>query len=611
MERYSREPQGALYRFNWIFPSEKLAKGTLGFQERPAAARDAEPGSYAHLEGKDIDARLVCELQDHPLLLLPRAERRALLESSLKAVGAEDFVVAHYLLEGELCQKCRKVFDALLAAHQGDLREVLRHVQVERFYVDRRYQNAAVTVEPQLSVDAGYRQLTADRSIANLPSTLQNLALFEPHGPLASANRGLIEYSDLLKRPLEAFKYLLGASETGQVSMEQGVLQLDQVFVATSNDKHLNAFKELPDFASFKGRIELVRVPYLRRFSVEQEVYDQQVTPAAVGGHVAPHATRVAAMWAVLTRLKKPLYDRYQGELKDLVDDLSPVEKLLLYDRAEVPDRLAMQQARLLRGHLSELYRESDAYPRYEGGGGASAREIKTALFNAMHAEASCLTPLAVLEELRALVKDKSVYEFLQQEVVDGYHDHEALVAVVEEEWLDLIDEEIRDSLGLVSEAQHRELFERYVLHVSHWTKGENLLNRITGKYEPASESQMTEMESIIMGSEGGQADFRRSLISAVGAYKLDHPDDAVDYARAFPDLFRKLRDHYFDERKKVLRRGGENVLRFLAHDPGELAPREIAQVEQTLATMKKRYRYCGHCAKEAIVFLMKKRYAG
>ena len=36
---YSREPEGALYGFNWIFPSEKLVKGGIGFGERAARRR--------------------------------------------------------------------------------------------------------------------------------------------------------------------------------------------------------------------------------------------------------------------------------------------------------------------------------------------------------------------------------------------------------------------------------------------------------------------------------------------------------------------------------------------------------------------------------------------
>ncbi len=135
---------------------------------------------------------------------------------------------------------------------------------------------------------------------------------------------------------------------------------------------------------------------------------------------------------------------------------------------ARRPTASRSRRRRSLRKHAPDLYRESDVYPNYEGRSGASAREIKTALFNAaQNPNARCLTPLAVLEELDALCRDKSVHDFLQQEVVDGYHDHEEFVRVVEADYLDSIDEEIRDSMGLVSEAQYRELFGRYVTLVS------------------------------------------------------------------------------------------------------------------------------------------------
>ncbi|HEY3451185.1 MAG TPA: serine protein kinase PrkA [Myxococcales bacterium] len=610
METYSRLPQGALYRFNWIFPSEKtLHGGALGFREK-GDSKDLL--SYAHLEGDALDARLSCELKDHPVFLVPRSERKALLETHLKEKGLGDFGLSHYVLEGNLCQKCRQVFDALLASYHGDYLKVLRHVQVERFYVDRRYQQAVVTVEPQMSVDAGMRQVTADRSVSALPPALQNLALYEPFGPLVAANRGLVEYADLLKRPLEAFKYLLGTSETALVPMENATLHLDQVLLASSNDKHVTAFKELPDFASFKGRIELVRVPYLRTWRVEQDIYDQRVSPRTVGRHVAPHATRVAAMWAVLTRLKKPIADRYSGVLREIADDLAPLEKLELYDHGETPDRLSMQQGNELKNHVGELWHESDNYPRYEGGAGASAREIKTVLFNAAQdPERACLTPLAVLAELKALCKDKSVYEYLQQEVVDGYHDHEEFVKLVEVAWLDLIDEEIRDSMGLVSEAQYLDMFERYVQHVSHWVKGEKLKNRVTGDNERPSEPIMTEMEAIVMPQDQDRGEFRRGLISSVGAFKLDHPNDAVSYPKAFPDLFRRIRDRYFDERKKTLRKNAENTLAWLNGDRKALNAKDVAQVESALDAMRERYGYCDACAKDTIAFLVKRRYAG
>src|SRR5215471_40955 len=38
MEEYSKLPEGALYRLNWVFPSEKLVKGSIGFSEKVVAS---------------------------------------------------------------------------------------------------------------------------------------------------------------------------------------------------------------------------------------------------------------------------------------------------------------------------------------------------------------------------------------------------------------------------------------------------------------------------------------------------------------------------------------------------------------------------------------------
>jgi serine protein kinase len=438
---------------------------------------------------------------------------------------------------------------------------------------------------------------------------LQNLSLYEPYGPLVSGNRGVIEFSDLLKRPLDHYKYLLGTVETGIGRMSHFLLHLDSVLIASSNEKHLSAFKEMGDFASFKGRIELLRVPYLRRVHEERRVYEHRLAET-VGKHVAPHATWVAAMWAVLTRLKKPVGDRYKGDLRKLVDHLTPLEKARLYDKGEAPDRLSSQQAKELKKQLQTLWSESDAYPNYEGRSGASAREVKTVISNAAQNPGyRCLTPQSVLEELDALVKDKSVYEFLQQEVVDGYHDHEEFVRLAETLYLDILDDEVREAMGLVSERQYRELFERYVMHVLAWTRGERLRNKHSGESERPDEEMMAQTEAIVMAGSEDRREFRRALISAVGAHRLDHPDGEIDYSQIFPDLFRRLRDHFFDERKRTLRKNSERVLRYLGEDRSQLASRDLAQVESMLGNMKARYGYCDACAKDALVLLLGRRY--
>ena len=603
LEDYSRKEEGALYRFNWVFPSEKLVKGSIGFGEVISGI----DGTFAHLEGEQVDARIACEMKDHPLFLIPRGERQRLLGEQAKP--DESFSLSAAIREGELCHKCRQIYAALLQSYNGDVLKVLRHVQVERFYISRRYLQGAVTVEPQMSVDADYRQVTHDRSHGALPGSLQNLSLFEPFGPLVSGNRGVIEFSDLLKRPLEHYKYLLGTIETGIARMGHFLLHLDAVTIASSNEKQLSAFKEMSDFASFKGRIELVRVPYLREAREEERVYRHQLE-GVVGKHVAPHATAVAAHWAVLTRLKKPIADRYKGEMRKLVDKLAPIEKLALYDRGQPPDRLNSGQAKELRNNLAEIWHESDDYPNYEGRAGASAREIKMVLFNAAQNDSyACLTPQSILEELEALCRDKSVYEFLQQEAVDGYHDHEDFVRLAEAQYLDALDEEVREAMGLISEQQYRDLFERYIPNVVAWTRGERVRNKVSGEFEKSDEELMAQTEAIVMSGGEDRREFRRALISSVGAHRLDHPEGEIEYSQIFPDLFRRLRDHFFDERKRTLRKNTEKVLRFLGDERAQLSAREVEQVQAALSQMKSRYGYCDHCAKDALVLLLARRY--
>ena len=155
----------------------------------------------------------------------------------------------------------------MLNAYDGSIRKVLSHVQIERFYFSKQYRVGIGTVEPQLAVDAQEQQLTMDKNISNLPPILHNISFFESRGSLIEANRGIVEFSDMLKRPLESFKYLLSTVEKNTISLASSTANLDIVFFATTNEKHLDAFKQTPDFASFKARFELVTAPYLTRLS--------------------------------------------------------------------------------------------------------------------------------------------------------------------------------------------------------------------------------------------------------------------------------------------------------------------------------------------------------
>jgi serine protein kinase len=613
LEHYSSLDEGALYRFNWIFPTQRVGRGGMGFGHASHYESDG-PETYAHLPDEEIEAKLPCDLRDHPLFLIPQKRRAELLEEHLqgKLSGGESFTVSDYVLHGDLGHKNRQFLEALLTAYAGDYLKVLRHVQVERFYISRRYRDAAITVEPQLAIDARAQRLTMERSLSALPAALQNVSIYEYGGDLIEANRGLIEYSDLLKRPLEAYKYLLGTVETGRVPLENAIIFLDLIFIGSSNEGHLAVFKEIPEFQSFKARIELVRVPYILDWRLERQIYADQIRPQVVGKHIAPHAIDVASLWAVLTRIRKPLPEKYSKTLAETISKLSPFEKAELYSLGRAPDRLSTDQAKELESHLDRIFGESDAYPNYEGRTGASPREIKTAILNAaQNPRFPCVSPLALLEELEELCRNVTVYEFLKQEPLPGgYHENRKFVHVASTSYLDLVDDELRDSMGLVEESQYGQLFERYVGHVSHWVKKEKIRNPVTGRHEDPDESFMSEIEKTI-GVGAKREEFRHEVISRIGAWSIDHPNVKPNYAEVFSKAFASLRESYFEQRKKVVKRLGEDLLIYVTDGANALADAEArTRAERTLQNMRDRYGYCDRCAKEAVSLLLRQRYA-
>ena len=603
MEFYSSTDEGALYRFNWVFPSDRVEKKALGFGGRDEGG--PPPKSFAYLEEADVDARIRCEMKDHPLFLIPKRQRRDLLYSLVKD---SDFRLSATILDGDLSPLSRLVFDALLQAYNGDLSRVYAHVQVERFFLSRRFRRGLVTVEPQLQVDAGLRQLTLNRSLESLPRVLQNTTLFEPFGDLVDANRGMIEYNDLLKKPIETFKYLLATCEKSTVSLPSAILHLDTVFIASSNDRYLKAFMEHPDWQSFKGRMELVRMPYLLDYEKETGIYESQVRSEAVGKHIAPHAMRVVGLFAVLTRLTQPKPAAVPETVRDAVRRLTPLEKADLYASGRVPDWADFKTATELAAARELLIEDGASQSPYEGETGASPREIKAILFNAaMAREYACLSPLAVIAGLEALVKDRSVYEFLRIQPNGEYQDHPKLIKAVEARYLEWVDDDVRLSMGLAAESQYEELLARYATHANMFLKGEKVRNPITNKLEDPDTRFLEEIEGML-GVTRNQSDFRREMITKIGAWSLDNPGKPVPYGRLFQGLLATLREAFFKRHKDTIRRLGTQALAMLAGESQQLTSMEAARVSEVVAGLHARG-YCDRCAAEALAYVLRRKY--
>jgi predicted Ser/Thr protein kinase len=608
LEHYSTLDDGALYRFNWVFPSSKTLRGSLGFGQKEPGA---QLGSYAHLPDDQIDAKLLVEVRDHPLFLIPTHERIALIDRLAKQKGLPSTADAFndWILRGELSHKSQQVFEALLASYNGSYTEVLKHVQVERYFVSQRYRTGAVTVGPQMSVDATERQITMDRSLASLPPSLQAVTLYEAKGELVDAAGGVLEFSDLLKRPLDAFKYLQLSIETGEVALTQQNVTLNCVMMGSANELHLDAFREHPEFASFRGRLELIRTPYLRSVVHEQQIYDTHVVPH-IRRHVAPHSTAMAAQFAVLTRMRKPNTDKYPRALSNALSGLTAVEKMDLYANGRSPERLESDAQKVLRAGVREVFEESDAYPIYEGRIGASPREMRVVLLDAAQSQVyRCVSPLAVLDEIEQLCQRKAEFEWLQQDTqAGGYHDVKLFRETLFSRLLTTWEQELYASSGLVAEEQYDDLFERYVQHVSVWVKKERIRNKVTGEYEEPDESMMREVERLL-DVKGDVQDARRQMISSIAAWAIDHPGARVEGRLVFPQYLRRLRDAIFADKRTDVARRARDIVVVVRDDGVGLDDARKREARAVLDRMASKFGYCDNCAADTASMLIRKRY--
>jgi predicted Ser/Thr protein kinase len=333
------------------------------------------------------------------------------------------------------------------------------------------------------------------------------------------------------------------------------------------------------------------------------------MTPDVAGKPIAPHALEMAALWAVLTRMRQPNPELYPEETRSLIRNLSPMDKAKLYTTGEVPRGLSMEEAHSLRMLTRMLLDEHGDEPYYEGGFGASPRLIQTLLFNAAHNDAfATLSPLAIRMELEDLLRNRSVYEFLQMEPQEGYYDAENFIAIIEEHWLNLVDTELREAMGLVSEEQYLDIFSRYIVQISHQAKGEKLVNSVSGALEDADERLMAETEESFGAVENTKT-FREAMIGRVAAWAIDNPGETINYTHLFPDLFEAMRASFHEKQKATIRGFREGMERYLVEGPETIDRRDRDRITEVVENLDQQFGYSVEISREILPYLFMARY--
>ena len=354
--------------------------------------------------------------------------------------------------------------------------------------------------------------------------------------------------------------------------------------------------------------MELVQVPYLMRVTDEEAIYRDVIRAVARRKPVLPHTARVTALWAVLTRLRKPDKEHYPEEVHGLIERLTPLEKAKLYDSGTAPHWMREEERRLIRRSVPRMYREYADEVLYEGRYGASPREMRAILNEASQLERfPCLGPLAVIEVLRDFVKEKNVYEFLNLEVEGLYHDHEAFVDAVRDEYHAWVTAELEEAMELVDVAEYDRKCTEYFTHVVAFTRGEKVANPSTGAFEPASGAVMGAVEKLLDPKEPVE-EFRRNLVTRIGAFRVDNPDSPVVYQDLFPDIYQALKQDFFGRRRAQVEKIEEELVRYGTENAAGVEPRMRERVERTVRNMKERFGYCEQGLKEVVPFVRRHR---
>lgn len=610
-EDYSNTDEGALFTFSWIFPIDQYVKGSLGLSGQVSSDRNIQ--SYAFLEDKDISAIITSELKDHPLLLIPIKTRQRMIEDTFKHdLTRLETIRKSYLYNGDLSQRNRSIFDALLKSYKGNYQEVYKHIRVERFNINRRYSIGATTIEPQLHVDAQMQQITMDRRLASLPPSLQSLNLFAMGGEVVLANRGILEYSDLLKRPLDTFKYLLMTMESKTINISGILTELDIFFIGSSNEIHFAAFKQHPDFNSFKGRFNFLKVPYLMNYKEEEKIYVEQINKLKEQTCFEPHALDALCLWSVMTRMRAPVVKNYQDEkLGRIAESLTPLEKCFLYSDRETPDAYDSESRQILKAGSDDVMDEYDNDSMYEGKFGISPREVKQIIYDLAYNHKT-ITFVEVLDYLSQMSERKAEYDFLNISPQGDYHNTYKFIDLIQMWSLNILDNEVRDSLGLVDERSYEDYISKYILTINAVIKGEKVKNTVTGKFEAPDSYFIKEFESNVHMNEDPEK-FRSSLIARLGAYALDHKGKPIVYSEVYEDLVNLLQESFRKEQKKIIDKIGTNLVLYMAEKNegiGHGLPQESRElISKIIQTLREKHHYSENGALSSLQYLLKMRY--
>jgi serine protein kinase len=506
---------------------------------------------YSHTDEGALYGIEGCPVHESPLHLIPH---------TLRPEFRDTYDVD---ITGELCPFCRS---RLEEEFEGDFMQF----PLERIFLAEASRTGVGTYAPHDPTTADIADLVGSVDLSKVAKYGDegDPRAWSWSGAVYAASRGLLEMIEILKVKREFLYLLLTLTQEKNVKVSRfPLIYLDETILAHTNMAEFRKFLQEKENEALLDRMVIVQVPYTMSYKDEARIYKKLISsaPAFHTVHLDPHALKVAAVFAVTTRVEP-------SEREDL--DVS--KKVRLYAGEDV-EGISDAEVERIRAETPE-----------EGLTGISPRFVINALSNAItKSEARSLTSMEVLLALKdSIESDARIDAKQKRRWID------LLVVVRKDFYNRWVKEDVHKALFASFEEEAQGLLEKYLDEVEAMLDNRELTDAITGESRPPDERFLRSVEEKIHISDAGKLSFRQEVVrKAMVAYKQGEKFTLSSHAR----LQEAIEQYLFEERRDVLR------LVTSVTRPDKEAQEKISAVEDRLV---QEYGYDRHSAKEALNYV-------
>ncbi len=344
-------------------------------------------------------------------------------------------------------------------------------------------------------------------------------------GELNKANRGLMEFQEMLKCDEKFLWHLLSLTQEGNFKAGRfALISADELVVAHTNETEYRSFIANKKNEALHSRIIVMPVPYNLKVSQEERIYEKMIRESDVADvHIAPHTLRVAAMFTILTRL----HDSKRS-------DVDLIKKMRLYDGENV------------EGYNSADVEEMKKEFQEEGMSGIDPRYVINRISSTIIRKG--MTSINALDVLRSLKEGLDQHPSITNELREKYLNY---ISLARKEYDEIAKKEVQKAFVYSYEESAKTLMDNYLDNVESFCNKTKLRDPLTGEEINPDEKLMRSIEEQIGISENAKKAFREEILIRISA--LARKGKRFDY-RSHARLKEAIQKKLFADLKDVVK---------------------------------------------------------